>query len=106
MGRVLFITDTAKAGWETVDNGATFVGNDKWFSDLSSTGTTANSDRHPLASKLRCQLHDAWRREDRSKRDRLYIAEGIGVWWTKWPQTFSAFNLPVPVGGHRRVSRE
>jgi photosystem II stability/assembly factor-like uncharacterized protein len=90
-GRVIFISDTAKAGWETLDNGATLVGNSEWFPAYPPSGINQVATDIPWLQNSDTSymtLGDA--KIDPTNR-RLYIAEGVGVWWTNWPQTFSPF---------------
>ena len=89
-GRVVFVTNSANSGWETLDNGASLVAKDKWFGNYPRPRKT-RADGYPMAAIFGQRLYniigDA--RFDPSQNNKLYFSEGIGVWWTNWPTTFS-----------------
>ncbi len=89
-GRVVFVTDTANSGFETIDNGATLVGRDKWFGNYPrGHGQHAPTDIAWLRNSDTSYMTLGDARFDPSGTNKLYFSEGIGVWWTNWPINFS-----------------
>jgi len=89
-GRVIFLTDNAKSGMETLDSGVTMVG-DVWY------------PRYPVPGISQVATDVPWLQDSGTSyltlgdamidptNGRLYIAEGLGVWWANWPKTFTGF---------------
>ena len=90
-GRVVFVTDSANSGWETLDNGASLVVKDKWFGNYPPGHSAHVPTDIPWLQKSDINymtLGDA--RFDPTQDNKLYFAEGVGVWWTNWPKAFAA----------------
>src|SRR5262249_4115470 len=89
-GRVIFLTDTAKSGMQTLDNGKTMVG-DVWFAGYPPPGIGQSATDIPWLQNSDTSYFTLGDAKFDPATGRLYIAEGIGVWWTYWPRRFKAF---------------
>src|SRR5262249_4948503 len=92
-GRVVFVASatSAKSGWETLDNGATLVGNDRWFFAYPRPGIKQVADDIPWLQNSDNNFMTLGDAMIDPTDGRLYVAEGIGVWWADWPRTFTGF---------------
>lgn len=92
-GRVLFVAQNGKSGFETLNNGTSLVANDQWFSGYPSPGQGQIATDIPwLQFSDTGFFTTADAMFDPSQTNRIYVAQGIGVWWANWPTTFTAFN--------------
>lgn len=90
-GRVIFLSDNAKSGGETLDNGATTVG-DVWYAHYPPPGVDQIAKDIPWLQDSDTSYFTLGDAKINPTNGRLYIAEGIGVWWADWPKTFTAFS--------------
>ena len=90
-GRVIFISDTAKSGIETLDNGVTMVGNDTWYPTYPRGGIRQVANDIPWLEHSDTGYMTLGDAKIDPTDGKLYTAEGIGVWWTYWPKTFTSF---------------
>jgi hypothetical protein len=113
-GRVIFLTDSAKGGMETLDNGATMVG-DTWYAKYPAPGIGQVATDIAWLQTSDTEYFTLGDAKIDPTDGRLYIAEGIGVWWADWPKKFQGFkytsqslgieqlvanDIIAPQGGH------
>lgn len=89
-GRVIFLTENAKSGMETLDDGASMVG-DVWYPTYPASGIQQEATDIPWLQGSDTRYFTLGDAKMDPTDGRLYIAEGIGVWWADWPKTYSPF---------------